>query len=427
MSLNPELQRQLNLECSQSLFLGISTALGILFAFTYMIDGYRLGGFTGQAAFTVYLFIAMLWGGRKTYASIIDEFRDRTWDIQRLSALEPWTMTWGKLLGSTVMVWFAGTLCLLIYSLAAKQSVALSTVWGYSIAAGLLLQSGSLLLGLLAVLRGKTKSDAMFIAAIIVIMWLLPRLLDVTSPHPNTAIGFWYDIAMTEDNRFLMSLTAALFWCLVGCYRLMAQALGLRSLPWVWLSFIVFASVFAGGFLPSALHSFPLVLLLVGIALTYTGVLAETSEAMRIKHFARYVSNRRWRRAGEEVPIWWLSFTATLIAAIWLSFTDHPLSLFGATFHFYPIAIALILLRDCALYLYFCYGPKPQRAFSMALLTAAFLYGILPGLFSGLGLTQLAALAFPLWADSEGNALACAAAQSAIMLKLLYQRWKSKT
>lgn len=47
----------------------------------------------------------MIWGIARHRRIGAGEIADRTWDFQRLSALTPWSMTWGKLLGASSLAW----------------------------------------------------------------------------------------------------------------------------------------------------------------------------------------------------------------------------------------------------------------------------------------------------------------------------------
>lgn len=427
MNLNPEFQRQLYLECSQARFIGVPMVLGIIFTFSYFIDGYQLSHATASTALTLFMLITLLWGARQTVDSIVEEYRDRTWDIQRLSALGPWEMAWGKLFGSTIMVWYGGAICLLVYSLASDNLVTLPLLVFYSISAALLVQSGSLMLGLLAVQRGQNKSGSIFIIAVIGFLSIAPWLTEVSGQALPLSTTIWYDHAFISHQFHQISLLLALFWCGVGNYRLMTQELGMRTQPWVWLGFSVFLTIYLGGFMPSSSYSFALAAFAVCSSLTYIGVVVERNDAMRIKRLLTYFSTANWQRGLEELPIAWLTFVLTIPAALALSFSEHPLRQFSLHFHFYPIAMVLIMLRDCCIYLYFCYGKNPQRAFILTLVTGVLLYGIVPGIFNAMGQSNLAALFFPLWADSAGGALICALLQSGLVLSLLYRRWKNAT
>lgn len=429
MNLNPEFQRQIYLEISQARLIGVPLVLGVIFTLCYFLDGYRLGSSTANTALTLFMLITLLWGARQTIDSILEEYRERTWDTQRLSALGPWDMSWGKLFGSTIIVWYAGACCLMVYSLATDTPAALPLLLFYGIGTALLVQAGSLLLGLLAAQRGQSKSGSIFLVAVVGFLAVAPwlsRTADVSSSVFGQTLT-WYDWSVSREIFQKISLLLALFWCGIGIYRLMAQELGIRTLPWIWLCFSLFLTVYLGGLLPGSSYSFALVAFLVNLGLSYLGLLIERNEAMRIKRLLTYFAEGNWRRVGEETPIWWLSVALTLPAALALSLSENPWRDLGATFHFYPLAIVLILLRDCAIYLYFFYGNNPQRALSLTLLTGVLLYGVLPGMFNAIGQSSLAALFFPLWADSTATGSLCALLQVACIGYGLYRRWLSST
>lgn len=430
MNLNPEFQRQLYLEYSPARLLGIPMVLGIIFTLSFFIDNHKLGNATANTALVLFMLITLLWGARQTIDSIVEEYRERTWDTQRLSALGPWEMTWGKLFGSTIMVWYAGALCLLVYSLAVDQSATLLALIFYSVCAALLVQSGGLLMGLLAMQRDQTKGNSLFTMAVIAVLAVSPWLMGITNLSPYNlqyATLHWYDMQLNSHQFHKISLLLALFWSGVGNYRLMTQELGIRTLPWIWLCFSLFLMAYLGGLIPSGTFSFSLAAFTVFSALTYIGILVERHDPMRIKRLLTYFSAGNWQRGGEEIPLWWLTYLLCIPAAMLLSFSDNPISQFGATFHVYPLAILLILLRDCAIYLYFAYGKNPQRAISLTLLAGVLLYGVMPGIFTAIGQNQLAGLFFPLWADSNMGAVLSSALQTAFVSKLVYQRWKSCT
>ncbi len=428
MNLNPELQRQLILECSPARMIGAPTVLGAVFTLTYFLDGYQLGNLTAQASLTLFMLINLLWGTRQTADSIVEEYRDRTWDTQRLSALSPWQMTVGKLFGSTSMVWYCAAMCLLVYSLATDNPAALPLLYFYALGTSLLVQSAGLTLGLLAVQRGQYKTGSILGLALLGFVIVAPQLADISSMSGYlaefTQHRYWYNIAVNQQYLHQISLFCALFWCIMSNYRLLAQDLGLRNLPWAWLGFSLFLMVYLGGFIPNSSYAFSLAAFGVCILLTYVGVIVERHDPLRIKRLMAYWQQANWRRVGEEMPLSALSFSLSLPFAIFLSFHQQQFAWLNISLHAYPLAVALLVLRDCAVYLFFCYGKNPQRAFSLSLLSAALLYGILPGLFSAIGMTGVAALFFPLWADSAIGALLFAAIQCGLILSLLYRRWQ---
>ena len=112
MSLNPEFQRNLLLEWS----LHRMTVIGGTIAALFMLAGvFGTNNIVANIALFVFLLTTVLWGAHRAGDAILDELRERTWDSQKMSAIDPWVMTWGKLFGATVMPWFAGSISLIVY------------------------------------------------------------------------------------------------------------------------------------------------------------------------------------------------------------------------------------------------------------------------------------------------------------------------
>lgn len=428
MSLNPELQRQLYLEYSPARLVGIPLLLGTAFTLTYLLDGHQLGPATAKTALVLFLLISLLWGGRQTGDSITDEYREQTWDTQRLSSLGAWEMTWGKWLGSTAMSWYGSAICLLVYGLASDDLATLPSLLFFGIFTALLMQGGGLMMGLLSVQRGQIKNTGIYLLAVLAFFYITPWLMGIASfsgQLPNEALTNWFGMDIDASLFQQYSLLLALFWCGIGNYRLMMQSLGIRTLPTAWLGFNLFLPVYLGGLVHDLDHAFAMIALLVYASLTYVGISLENNDPMRLKRLQSYFQQGLWRRGAEETPIWWISLLLTLPFALALSLTDDTFGWLGRVFHIYPLSIVLLVVRDCALYLYFYYG-KPQRALTLSLLSAAMFYGVLPGIFTGLGLTSLAALFFPLWADSPTTALMFSLLQTSLVVWLMYQRWREK-
>src|SRR6185503_16430868 len=110
--MNPELMRNLWIELSTRRLFLMFGVLGLFFAASAVGGGdFRA---PKQTAETLYYIIVVLWGTRKAAETVIGEIRVRTWDNQRLSAINAWDMVWGKLFGSTAYVWMGGLLCIAV-------------------------------------------------------------------------------------------------------------------------------------------------------------------------------------------------------------------------------------------------------------------------------------------------------------------------
>ena len=89
-----------------------------------------------------------------------------------------------------------------------------------------------------------------------------------------------------------------------------------------------------------------------------------------------------------------------------------------------PLAVVLLMARDCALALFFAFSPKGRRpvlAFAVLMLV---LYGLLPWLLGAAGSKLLLQLAQPMWVPG-GLSLLIAAVHLAVVLGLLRWRWRA--
>ena len=100
--INPEFKRNLWLSFSTHRLIGMPAFLTLIFM-TIALADFRseIASSLYVSSISAFIFIVWLWGARNANSTIVDELRDKTWDQQRMSSLDPWTMTWGKLFCST--------------------------------------------------------------------------------------------------------------------------------------------------------------------------------------------------------------------------------------------------------------------------------------------------------------------------------------
>ena len=114
MRINPEIRRNIWLEFSLHRAIAMPLVLGVVFYIASQtfsgIPPYRN---LASASGLVFFLLVKVWGGHKAAESVIDEVNDNTWDFQKLSALSPWSLTFGKLFGSTIycLVWRPDRFC----------------------------------------------------------------------------------------------------------------------------------------------------------------------------------------------------------------------------------------------------------------------------------------------------------------------------
>ena len=90
--MNPELQRNWWLEITPHR-LGLMPA--VIFASAALVRAFDpTHAMVSSIALVVFMLLTIAWGARLAANSVLEEARDRTWDIQRMAALSPWSMTW---------------------------------------------------------------------------------------------------------------------------------------------------------------------------------------------------------------------------------------------------------------------------------------------------------------------------------------------
>ncbi len=99
--MNPEFVRNLWLEAAPFRLALIAGVLLLVFA-ALSVSPFGQSGNAAAIAQLLYWFVTVLWGTRAAGLSVVGEIRERTWDSQKLSAIGPVEMVWGKLVGATI-------------------------------------------------------------------------------------------------------------------------------------------------------------------------------------------------------------------------------------------------------------------------------------------------------------------------------------
>lgn len=269
-------------------------------------------------AFGLFYLVTVLLGAARAATAITAEVQQHTWDGQRMSAIPPWQMAWGKLFGSTAYAWYGGLCCILLYVFAAgHQSLPFEhvlknvLVW---ILIGIVGQSAIFLASLLNLIdsaqstRGQTASAGSFFVALpgyvaLPLLWIaLPPDLGVT----------WYGWWFAALDLLLLTAVAFAAWALVGAYFAMRREFQYTNSPLAWIGFAGFTILYVAGFDPG--HGDPLPLLVdswridgllplyVGVLLVYASALSEPIDWPLARRFGRAIEGRDWREAADMMP-----------------------------------------------------------------------------------------------------------------------------
>jgi len=396
--MNPEFQRNVWLELTP-LRLVILVALLLLAFFAAAVTE----GFTGPGTVARWLFdfIVVVWGTRNAARSVVGEIRERTWDSQRLSSLRASTMMWGKLFGSTVFNWVGGGICLVVIVAEAVKRDGVATAFAeliYFIALGVIAQSASLLASLIAAGRrhGHTQFEVFFyqiagIAAALVVAAIANPAGPAFGNIARADTVSWWGQPIPTQPFLLVSLALFAGWILLGTYRLMRLELKLRNGPFVWLAFLVFITLYAGGFdawvsnqLPQAdtLARRLYLAVLVCSILAYVNVFLEPKNRVFFRWLGLEFSRLHLGSALVRFQCWMMSFLAALLLGGVL--IGHLASSGGMADEAMVGAFLGFLTRDMGLVVLMNMAARRRGGDLLSLAVLVLLYGLMPSIISGL-------------------------------------------
>lgn len=431
--MNPEFERNLYLEFSVARLIGMPAFLLVIFFFTYLIDDKNFDEVTANSALGLYIAIVLFWGAKQAAESIFDELRNNTWDIQKTSAISPWSLAWGKLFGSTIYMWYGGLLCLFIYAVATPEPEHVFLTLVYSLGCGLLAQSLSLLVSLFSLRRKQSFNTGFsYLFVLFALFFIMPIMLNVDDMR-NEGMT-WYGVGFDVAYFGAITLILACLWTIVGIYRLLSEELRIRTLPWVWLLFIFFLIFYLTGAINLEEHEqehghglFMIWLMIsfcVCVTSSYLLAFIDDNNPMLARKLWIYSEQEQWLRMFQELPCWIISVVLALPTAVIFTLL-FPMEQVEEVYP-YPIVIYLLMLRDIGILLFFSYAPNPKRAMGLTLLYMICLYGLLPAIFHAMDAEFIAGIILPIFSDNVLLAIIFASVQTTLIGFLLFQRWQGR-
>lgn len=429
--MNPELRRQLWLQLSPTRLLLAPVLLALIFTAVYLsARSYPL-----QAVVNVGLlsFGILVWGmgSLAAAASVIDEMTDRTWDQQRMSAMQPWAMTWGKLLGASSYAWYGGVLCLLVIVPCALGFESAPLVFQLAVLGplvGLLLQAAAIAVNLQLVNEGgKILRRSSSLMMLLMALWG-GSLVFFNLPYRQQPL-MWWGWQFEGLSFCLWSLALFCGCALVAAWRSMAEVLAVRQLPWAWPALALLSAGYLTGFVPEPSWSiFGLMGLCLCLPLTYVALLAEPQQRPVWQRVLGCWQRRQWLVLLLQLPKWPTTLALALVCALLVQTSvvdagNQALRALGLPLQLTPLVLVVLLARDCALALFFSFvskGRRPVLAFMVLMLV---LYGLLPWLAGVLQNGVLLDLILPV----AGGAASLVIAFGHLLIAggLLYWRWRN--
>ncbi|MES2500714.1 MAG: hypothetical protein V4570_09265 [Pseudomonadota bacterium] len=393
---NPEFKRNIWLELSAHRLIAVPVLLGLIFYVAMQNENSAAISYT--IAKSIFIIVTILWGSQLAFSSVSDELQNRTWDNQRLSALSPFKLVWGKLLGATAFAWYIGLLCLVMMLFTSQENIETSK---FQIISGLVLgamitQALAFVSALIAAKNNVAIPRGLNLLFIFVLVPILGRIIYI-SDQPTQA---WYGQDFTYlgfVNVFLLIYTA---WAWLASYRIMQAALQIKVKPWAMLSFVLFSAFYVLGFYNAlTIGNFASLAFVFAVLMTYLGALTEKRDLASLRRCINPWIAKTPTKAFKDTPYFLILAVFCLIA---LPFTilDTEFSAFysakslraGQSFTIIGLMSMLLMTRDIGLLYYFSLSQKPQRA----VMTTVFYLILLYVLFPLLLLKTLGFIFFPL-------------------------------
>lgn len=438
---NPEFIRNLWLEITPQRLIAMPVILGLIFFVCYAADEPALR--VSQAALVLFVIITLAWGAKLAGDSLSEEFVQGTWDTQRLSGLDAWRMTTGKLFGGPIFAWYGGLICVVVYLLASP-----SDELGTSVRVMLIAIGSSVTLHAMALLSSlilwrkqpqrlqRPRSRA---AGLILLFVLGPQILFGLVRDRELDDVNWYGYGIPGDDFALFCVGLALFWSVLGLYRTMREELAFNDPPLVWIAFLLFLFGFSGGWIYGvapdkhwvpdlpvhALMHLVICAALAGLA-TYGLVFSERKDWLRLRRMSAHWHAGDRRRAFALMPKWMASMMVCVLVVLILSVATL-LSL--ATMNAIAwvcvfLALLCFLIRDTALVLALNFVRDQRRADTAAALYLLLLYVLLPALLAALNLQIAWAAVLPPLVYEQPPWLIAGLLQTAAALDFALRRWR---
>ncbi|MBK9160090.1 MAG: hypothetical protein IPM27_00720 [Nitrosomonadales bacterium] len=436
---NPEFKRNLWLSFSLHRLIAMPALLALTFLTAALManDAGDVPNSLYATSSTLFIFIVWLWGARNAHACIVDELRDKTWDQQRMSALDPWTMTWGKLFGATAFNWYGGLICLAVMTLsgivAGKHDVMhlLLTLT----AVGIMIHAALIALNLhnnqietRVAQRNGTNWMAILLALFLIqaSFAFIPIFMG-----RNDHVVSWWNM---DFDRALFLLDSALLFAacaILAAWRVTCNALQVRTLPWAWPLFACILTLYFAGFLHDGrLSQHLLIGLVIASMLTYATLFSEPSTLIRWRKLRLLQARADWRGWLEHLPLWTTTLALTFLFALLLVLTtgsdDTGLGSTDFLKPQYALTLALMLLRDACILLFFAFSPINRRVVAVTLLYLMVLDLLLPFLAGAAHLDAVRFFLMPIDASHDAwSSVLVMTVHTAIAIGLLNWRLRN--
>jgi len=427
---NPEFDRNLWLELSPHRLIALPVVFGLLLLLNLALNDNQLLKPSAYAAIALFLFYTGIWGTKLAAGSVFEEVVGRTWEWQRMSGLDPWSMTWGKLFGSTIYAWYGGVLCLLVAVIGLVNAGAGMRDWQWLLLAVLVVlfsHALGLLLNLLYI-RSRPLERARSGGSLYLLVLLLIAVMSWTLGPASEERIFWYGAPVSLLEFVFASVLFGWIWSVIGAYRVMRREFLYAAKPWVWAAFLAFLAVYFGGLTAKSPMEWFLSAYFFWWAATLLALFVEQKDPVVLRGLFDAWRGRDFNKAILLMPSWLTSLLFVLFAVFVL------LLMSGEVWEWKPgkslgvgvliFTLVMFLIRDVAIFLLLGFSGQSKRPEVTAVVYLLVLYLVIPWLLNTLVVEILTVFFLPRPDLSLFLAMGGSFAGAAMVLILLFLQWR---
>lgn len=435
---NPEFRRNVWHELTPHRLLLTPLILAAIFFLVYLFNGNSNRVFAtqlSQTSFVIFALFAFLFGTKLATNAVHEELRDHTWDFQRMSAISAWSMSWGKLAGSTCYAWYGALIALAAYvtSMLYLENIDLvARITVLYLASAIFAQASGLLISLDSLQKTRDPGKGGVVIALLFgfsVMMAARRLAALWQKTSVPSLD-WYNYSINIADFTCVSILIFLCWSVYGVYRYMRIELQYQSTPIAWLSFVAFMMVYLAGFIPAnTIYTFGtrlIVAFLIGTTAVYLTALREPKNPVLYRRLADRIRTGSFSVALRGLPRWLMVLPVTGVLAFAIPFTTAEVFEFRSL-SIYPTAVPALfcfMLRDIAILLFLNFGAGgTKRSDTAFLIYIALLYILFPLIVTAGGLKELLFIFIPTFTESIFKAILPPLLQFLLVAILLRSRW----
>jgi hypothetical protein len=422
ITFNPEFTRNLWLELTTQRLIAMPLILGGLFFLIF----YTIPELTTALNWTLFIYcvIVCFRGTGQVSRSIIREIRSKTWDFQRMTIINPWSMVWGKLFGSSIYSWYGGIIVLIVYfscTFWVSNPIHHIKLGILALLFSLFLHTMSMLSALVGIrsYRESGREDKInhtvfyaFAAFSIIIFMTL-----FSWPDNNLLRAIkWYRLDLNAIDITMLSVFFFTSWLFVGLYRLMRTELQFQNGPWLWLCFQLFLFFYFTGFvfninglsISGYIFASLVISFLSSIVLTYIATFFDTKNIVDYERLTRNLLFKEYNEFVKDMPLWLLSLFVSGVIVIWIVFLVFFIDLSTLNklkdsltlttpykIAIYSLSILCFVIRDLCILMYLGFSRRNRNGDLLAIIFLLILYLLVPEILHSIDLDKFNSFFYP--------------------------------